>query len=124
MLFKPRAVVLIRVGDEEGIDVEPPVAVPRQPIPQGGRHIRRIFIRIIRSGADIDIDKDFRPLSSSTSVMSPLPTGKNCDLRHHDHPLLCLGGWRYSQRPECPTQMGFPPGAAGNLAGGQIHNIS
>ena len=95
--------VFVRVGDQEDIDVEPPLAVPGQPISQDGRHIRRIVIRIIRRSADIHVDKDLPPALELDKCHVAVADREKRDLRHHARALL-LG------------RMAFQPAALGSVA--------
>jgi hypothetical protein len=58
MLLQPANVVFIRMRQEKRIDVKPAFLVPIQPVAQLLRHIRRLVVLIVRSGADVDVDQN------------------------------------------------------------------
>ncbi len=49
--------ILVRMADEQSIDVEPSRGVAGQLVPQFRHHSGSVVIRIVRSGPDIHIDQ-------------------------------------------------------------------
>ena len=108
--FEPGAVVFVRMGDQEGIDVEPALAVPREPTSQDVRHIRRIVIWSIGRSADVHVDKYLPPALKFDERHVAVADREKRDFRHHATAPLCWGEWAippparrliYSRRQDC-----------------------